>query len=68
MRFRDHETEKTMDIDKESIVGIKKFTEVTIHRKGIPVKFIGEFVNENDEALVQHELHELDAIVRRRMK
>ena len=68
MRFRDHETEKTMDIDKESIVGIKKFTEVTIHRKGIPVKFIGEFVNENDEALVQHELHELDAIVKRRMK
>ena len=67
MRFRDHETEKTMDIDKESIVGIKKFTEVTIHRKGIPVKFIGEFVNENDVALVQHELYELDEIVKRRI-
>ena len=67
MRFREYETGKVMVIEKESIVAVKKFTEVTIHRKGIPVKFVGEFVNENDVALVQHELYELDEIVKRRI-
>jgi hypothetical protein len=67
MRFREYETGKVMVIEKESIVAVKKFTEVTIHRKGIPVKFVGEFVNENDVALVQHELCELDEIVKRRI-
>lgn len=68
MRFREYETGKVMVIEKESIVAVKKFTEVTIHRKGIPIKFTGEFVNENDVALVQHELYELDEIVKRRIK
>lgn len=67
MRFREHETGKVMIIGKESIVGIRKFMEVTVYRKGIPVKFLGEFINENDEALVKHELYELDAIVKRRI-
>jgi hypothetical protein len=68
MRFREYETGKVMVIEKESIVAVKKFTEVIIHRKGIPVKFVGEFINENDELLVQHELCELDAIVKRRIE
>lgn len=68
MKFREHETGKTIFIARESIVGIRKFTEVTIHRKGIPVKFVGEFINENDVAIVQHELYELDAIVKRRIE
>ena len=68
MKFREHETGKTIFITRESIVGIKKFTEVTIHRKGIPIKFTGEFVNENDVALVQHELCELDSIVKKRIE
>ena len=67
MRFREYETGKVMAIEKESIVAVKKFTEVTIHHKGIPIKFTGEFVNENDVALVQHELYELDEIVKRRI-
>jgi hypothetical protein len=68
MKFQEHETGKTIFITRESIVGIKKFTEVTIHRKGIPIKFTGEFVNENDVALVQHELCELDSIVKKRIE
>jgi hypothetical protein len=67
MRFKELKTGRIMSLDRDSIIGINQFTEVTIHRKGIPIKFLGKFINSNDEAITIHELVELDNIVKRRI-
>lgn len=68
MRFQEKDTGKTVDLDRDSIIAVNQFTEVTIHRKGIPVKFVGNFVNSNDEKITLHEFAELDNIVKKRIE